>query len=103
MNRKEKETMKEKWEVFNETLDDLKTMSKREYLLTISTCILGGILLGFLFSPKKTTTIGSNNGNNAGNGNHAEISDEESQEENQEEKEEGLQKNKPANKKSRLN
>lgn len=56
--------MNERWKFFRESLTDLVTMSKKEYYLTIAVCILGGIVFGFIFSPKKTTTIGSNNGNN---------------------------------------
>ncbi len=56
--------MKEKWETFKASLTDVTSMSKREFLLTIAVCILGGIVFGMLFSPKKTMVIGSNNGNN---------------------------------------
>ncbi|MDD6490613.1 MAG: hypothetical protein PUG54_00070 [Firmicutes bacterium] len=56
--------MKEKWETFKASLADVTSMSKREFLLTIAVCILGGIVFGMLFSPKKTMVIGSNNGNN---------------------------------------
>lgn len=60
--------MKENWESFKETLTEERTMSKREFLLTIAVCILGGIVFGMLCSPKKSVVIGSNNGNNSGNG-----------------------------------
>ncbi|MDY2698222.1 MAG: hypothetical protein ACI4E5_14465 [Suilimivivens sp.] len=56
--------MKEKWETFKASLTDVTSMSKREFLLTIAVCILGGIVFGMMFSPKKTMVIGSNNGNN---------------------------------------
>ena len=56
--------MQEKWETFKASLTDVTSMSKREFLLTIAVCILGGIVFGMLFSPKKTMVIGSNNGNN---------------------------------------
>lgn len=59
--------MNEKWESFKATLTDTTSMSKREFLLTIAVCILGGIVFGMLFSPRKVMTIGSNNGNNSGN------------------------------------
>lgn len=61
--------MKEKWEEFKATLTDIVMMSKKEFLLTMAVCILGGIVFGIFFSPKKSTVIGSNNGNNSGNGN----------------------------------
>lgn len=56
--------MTEKWESFRETLDDVKSMSKREFLLTIAVCILGGIVFGMLFSPRKSVMLGSYNGSN---------------------------------------
>lgn len=54
---------------FKESLSDIKMMSKREFLLTIAVCILGGIVFGMLTSPRKNMVIGSNNGNNSGNSN----------------------------------
>lgn len=59
--------MKEKWKLFKESLAETTSMSKREFLLTIAVCILGGIVFGLMFSPRKNTMIGSNNGNNSGN------------------------------------
>lgn len=56
--------MKEKWEAFKTSLTDVTSMTKKELLLTITVCILGGIVFGLLFSPRKTMVIGSNNGNN---------------------------------------
>ena len=56
--------MKEKWETFKMSLTDETSMSKKEFLLTIAVCILGGIVFGLLFSPRKNTVIASNNGNN---------------------------------------
>ncbi len=56
--------MKEKWEEFKTSLTDVTSMTKKEFLLTITVCILGGIVFGLLFSPRKSTVIGSNNGNN---------------------------------------
>ena len=61
--------MKEKWKLFKESLTETTFMSKREFLLTIAVCILGGIVFGLLFSPRKNTMIASNNGNNNGNNN----------------------------------
>lgn len=60
--------MKEKWELFKESLTETTSMSKREFLLTAAVCILGGIVFGLMFSPKRQTMIASNNGNNNGNG-----------------------------------
>ena len=59
--------MKEKWEIMKETMEDTVSMSKKEFWLISAVCILGGILLGILISPKKSLVIGSNNGN-YGNG-----------------------------------
>ena len=56
--------MKEKFMLWKESLKDEVKMSKKEYLLVIAVCILGGIVFGLLTSPRKTTTIGSHNGNN---------------------------------------
>ena len=56
--------MKEKFMLWKESLKDEVKMSKKEYLLVIAVCILGGIVFGLLISPRKTTTIGSHNGNN---------------------------------------
>lgn len=53
-----------------ETLTDVVSMTKKEYVLTITSSLLGGIILGFMLAPKRTrhTTIGSNNGpKNSGN------------------------------------
>lgn len=63
--------MKEKWEEFKESLTDVVMMSRKEFLLTAAVCVLGGIVFGLFFSPKKTTMFGCNNGNNSGNGNSA--------------------------------
>ena len=70
--------MKEKYMLWKESLKDEVKMSKKEYLLVIAVCILGGIVFGLLTSPRKTTTIGSHNGNNncgslgSNNGNESE-------------------------------
>lgn len=47
------------------TLTDVVEITKKEYLLTIATSLFCGIILGFVFSPKRTkyTMIGSHNGN----------------------------------------
>ena len=52
------------WTELNQSI----VVNKRELVLGITACTLAGVLLGMLLSPKKTVTIGSNNGsNNAGN------------------------------------
>ena len=45
--------MKEKLKLFKESLTETTTVSKREFLLMAAVCILGGIVLGILFSPRK--------------------------------------------------
>ncbi len=55
-----------------ETLTDAVTMTKKEYVLAITTSLLGGIIIGFVFAPRRTkyTTIGCYNGSeNRNNGN----------------------------------
>lgn len=60
------------------SLDQRVIVSKRELILGITTCTLAGILAGIFLSPKKTLTIGSNNGNNnVGNSASAEASSQE--------------------------
>ena len=76
--------MKEKWEEFRVSLLDTTSMSKREFLLTVAVCILGGIVFGMFCSPRKSTVIGSNNGNNCGNGCGC-VEDEKNEEERNEE------------------
>lgn len=70
--------MKETCEKIKGYLKENKTMSTTEFWLSIAVALLSGIILGFLFSPKrqKTTYIGSNNGNNSGNyGNDKDVED----------------------------
>ena len=76
--------MKEKLEEFRVSLSDTTSMSKREFLLTLAVCILGGIVFGIFCSPRKSTVIGSNNGNNCGNGCGC-VEDEKNEEERNEE------------------
>ena len=60
--------MLEKLQKTWKALDRNVTVNKRELVLGISACTLAGVVLGVFLSPKKTTTIGSNNGsNNSGN------------------------------------
>ncbi len=61
--------MKEKWELFKVTLQETKSMTKKEFLLITSVCILGGMVVGMLISPRKSMVIGSHNGNNNGSNN----------------------------------
>ncbi len=56
--------MKEKWELFKTTLTETKTMTKKEFLLIVAVCVLGGLVVGMLTSPRKQITIGSHNGSN---------------------------------------
>lgn len=63
--------MKEKWEIFKETLTEETVMSKKEFLLTLAVCILGGVVLGMFCSPRKSIVIGCGNGNNSCNGNES--------------------------------
>lgn len=50
-----------------ETATMTTNMTKKEYFLTISTCLLGGIVIGMLCSPRKYTKIGCENGSNNSN------------------------------------
>ena len=52
---------------FVETLTEETTMSKKEYVLTMTTCLLGGLVIGMLCSPRKYTKIGCENGRNNSN------------------------------------
>ena len=61
--------MREKWELFKLSLSETKTMTKKEWILTMAVFALGGIVIGMLISPRKNVTIGSNNGNNNGSNN----------------------------------
>lgn len=52
---------------FVETLTEETTMNKKEYVLTMTTCLLGGLVIGMLCSPRKYTKIGCENGSNNSN------------------------------------
>ena len=56
--------MGKKLEKFWNSLDRSVIVNKRELVLGVAACTLAGILMGMLLSPRKTVTIGSNNGNN---------------------------------------
>ncbi len=60
--------MKEKWELFKNSMSEVMTMSRKEFYLTAAVCMLLGIVLGVFFSPRRFMVIGSLNGNNSGNG-----------------------------------
>lgn len=52
---------------FWESLDTSVVANKRELVLGMTTCVLSGLVVGMLISPRKNMTIGSHNGcNNAG-------------------------------------
>ncbi len=62
--KKEREMMKKiKWNLLSwwEGMDVETVVRKRELFLEITVCILAGIVVGLLFSPRKSITIGSNN------------------------------------------
>lgn len=64
--------MIKKMKAFWTSLDGTTVISKRELFLEIAACALAGLVLGMIFTPKKTVTIGSNNsGNGCHNGNDA--------------------------------
>ena len=63
--------MKEIWRTIRKNLqlslsdmDKTCTRTNRELLYGAVACTAVGMVLGLLLSPKKTTTIGSHNGNN---------------------------------------
>lgn len=59
-----------KMKTFWNSLDETTIVSKRELFLEIVAVALTGLVLGMIFTPKKTVTIGSNNcgnGCNCGN------------------------------------
>ena len=43
-------------------------MNQRELVLGLTVCALAGVVTGIALSPRKNVSIGSNNGNNSGNG-----------------------------------
>lgn len=60
--------MKKRLEEFTCQLSELTTMTKKEYLLTLAVCVLGGIIVGFLSAPiKKGKYVKVQCGNNNGN------------------------------------
>lgn len=53
---------------FRESLNEDYIINKREYILTLIVCTLGGVLFGLLTSPRKYSVIGSYNGFNDNRG-----------------------------------
>lgn len=49
---------------FWDSLDVNVVVNKRELVLGLTTCVLSGLVVGMLVSPKKNVTIGSHNGCN---------------------------------------
>ena len=49
------------------SLEDMTTVSKKELFFEFCTCLLAGLVLGMLLSPRKHTSMGCNNGNESGN------------------------------------
>ena len=62
-----REEWKEKWREFQALLEEITTMKKREFFLTLAVCALSGLVVGMLISPNRSLMIGSHNGNNSGN------------------------------------
>ena len=60
--------MTQKVKVFWKSLDRRIIVSQRELVLGLTVCTLAGIVVGAVLTPKKSISIGSNNGNNSGNG-----------------------------------
>ena len=54
--------MKRVMNFFKDISEEIR-ISKREFLLTIAVCVLGGIVVGMIGSPRKKQVIGSHNGN----------------------------------------
>lgn len=51
-----------KVQAFWDSLNVTVVASKRELFLGMTTCVLSGLVVGMLCSPKKNMTIGSHNG-----------------------------------------
>ena len=60
--------MTERITKFWKSLDRRIIVSQRELVLGLAVCTLAGMVTGIALSPRKTVSIGSNNGNNSGNG-----------------------------------
>lgn len=57
-------TIKKNIQLSLSDLDKTCTRTNRELVYGAVACTAVGIVLGIIFSPKKSTTIGSHNGNN---------------------------------------
>ena len=66
------------------SLDRRIVVNQRELALGLAVCTLAGIVTGIALSPKKNISIGSNNGNNSGNGTVCANAEQEEDEENEE-------------------
>lgn len=53
--------MREKWDELEAFLSEDSEVTAKEFCLTVAVAFLLGLVLGMLFSPKKSITIGSNN------------------------------------------
>ena len=62
-------------------MDRTCSRTNRELLYGAVACTAVGMVLGLLLSPKKTTTIGSHNGNNNAGSPSVNVSDEQKEEE----------------------
>ena len=62
-------------------MDRTCSRTNRELLYGAVACTAVGMVLGLLLSPKKTTTIGSHNGNNNAGSPSVNVSDEQEEEE----------------------
>lgn len=52
--------MQEKWKELQVILEEMKTIKKREYFLMLAVCVLSGLVVGMLVSPRKQVMVGSN-------------------------------------------
>lgn len=55
--------MKEKYELWKAAMEEITSITKKEYCMTITIGLLAGIVLGILLSPRKYVVLGSFNGN----------------------------------------
>lgn len=60
--------MQEKWKELQVILEEMKTMKKKEYFLILAVCLLSGLVIGMLISPRRLFMVGNNNGNSSVSG-----------------------------------
>ena len=60
--------MQEKWKELQVILEEMKTMKKKEYFLILAVCLLSGLVIGMLVSPRRLFMVGNNNGNKSVSG-----------------------------------